>query len=78
VADPPGTFRRIDDPQAEVDRLARERQIAAAQICAADDRGCDADCEIGPAHCPWHHQPSHKPDHHDPNHCDRVWAAASA
>ena len=34
MGDPPGTFRRIDDPQAEVDRLARDRQIAAAQICA--------------------------------------------
>ena len=78
MADPPGTFREIGDPQAEVDRLARQRQISAGQICAEEDRGCDADCEIGPSHCSWHHQPSHKRDYHDPGHCDRVWGAASA
>ena len=76
MADPPGTFRRIDDPQAEVDRLARDRQVSGGQICGEVVRRCDRDCEIGPVHCPWHHQPRHKRGYHDPDHCDRVWGAA--
>lgn len=66
MADPPGTFRHIDDPQAEVERLARQRQIAAAQICAPPDRagGCPMR-DVRP-----------RLRAHDPDHCDRVWSAA--
>jgi hypothetical protein len=66
MADPPGTFREIDDPQAEVDRLARERQITAGQVCAEVVRrdGC-AMRRIRP-----------RLRTHDPDHCDRVWEAA--
>jgi hypothetical protein len=66
VADPPGTFRRIDDPQAEVMRLSRERQASAGQICAEEDRrdGCRMRCELP------------RKRTHDPDHCDRVWGAA--
>jgi hypothetical protein len=73
MADQRGILREIPDPQAEVDRLSRERQISAGQICAEGDRRCDADCEAGPVHCIWHHQPRHKRGYHDPDHCDRVW-----
>ena len=66
MADAPGTFRHIDDPQAEVERLSRERQIAASQICAEDDRRDG---------CPMHRiRPRLRS--HDPDHCDRVWSAA--
>ena len=66
MADAPGTFRRIDDPQAEVDRLARDRQISAGQICAEQDRRDG---------CPMRNvRPRLRA--HDPDHCDRVWSAA--
>lgn len=66
MADPPGTFRRIDDPEAEVMRLSRQRQIAAGQVCAEEDRrgGCPMR-DVRP-----------RLRHHDPDHCDRVWEAA--
>ena len=66
MGDPPGTFRRIGDPQAEVERLARERQIAASQICTQEQRadGC----------LQRHSRPMIRS--HDPDHCDRVWGAA--
>lgn len=70
-----GSFSFIRDPQGEAERLAFERQVSAGQVCAAQDRSCDADCEIGPAHCPNHHQARKT---HDPDHCDRAWAAREA
>lgn len=63
MADPPGTFRRIDDPQAEVERLARERQIAAGQVCAEVVRRDG---------CPMRRLPP-RSRAHDPDHCDRAW-----
>ena len=67
MADAPGTFRPIDDPQAEVDRLARDRQIAGGQICAEEDRRDG---------CPMRNvRPRLRA--HDPDHCDRAWAAAA-
>ena len=67
MADLPGTLRHIEDPQAEVDRLARQRQISAGQICAEEDRRED---------CPMRNvRPRLRA--HDPDHCDRVWSAAA-
>ena len=65
MADPPGTFRHIDDPQAEVERLARDRQIFAGQICSEVVRRDG---------CPMRRQPA-RSRAHDPDHCDRVWGA---
>ena len=77
MADAPGTIRRIPDPQAEMERLAFDRQVTAGQVCAAADRHCDPDCEISPAHCCfWHEQ--YRKRAHDPAHCDRAWAAKEA
>jgi hypothetical protein len=68
VPDAPGTFRRIDDPEAEVMRLSRERQVSAGQVCAGEDRreGCPMR-DVRP-----------RLRAHDPDHCDRVWEAACA
>lgn len=77
MADPPrrvhhssgawlGIAREIDDPQAEIERLARDRQVSAGQICAEEDRA---------AGCPYHGVPQRERAH-DPAHCDRAWGAA--
>lgn len=71
----PGALRPIPDPEAEIARLALQRQILAGQVCPEADRACDPDCEIGPPHCAMHHQARKA---HDATHCDRVWAEASA
>jgi hypothetical protein len=66
MGDPPGTFREIGDPAAEVARLSRQRQISAGQICPEDHRrdGCPMR-DVRP-----------RLRAHDPDHCDRVWEAA--
>jgi hypothetical protein len=68
MADPPGTFREIGDPEAEVRRLSRQRQTAAGQVCAEVVRRDG---------CPMRLLPQRKRTH-DPDHCDRVWEAAHA
>jgi hypothetical protein len=73
----PGTAHQVPDPEAEVARLAFDRQVQAGQVCSAEDRRCDPDCESGPEHCQGHHAVRWKRTH-DPDHCDRIWAAREA
>jgi hypothetical protein len=58
-----GHVRVIASPEAEVMRLARERQVRGGQICAEADRRDG---------CPERHAPPRERGH-DPAHCDHAW-----
>jgi hypothetical protein len=74
MSDPRGHLRPVGDLDAEMMRLARERQVTGGQVCAAQDR-CTAGCEGGLPHCGQAHRlPSART--HDSAHCDRVWGGS--